>query len=260
MSTHTDHIGQPRNLGLVPTPAKRRARCAKSPFPTVPESDWREVDRRKYFGAATVTDQKQTSGCVGFSGAAALSKLRAMRGQPFVPLSGPYLYSLVNGGRDQGAMILDALEALEKYGCATAEQCPLPNIYRTQTQRFDEHARNFRLSKGVSVESAAEAAAVILHGGVLQFGVRVGRNFERFDPRYVAAFERGSANHAVHADGLTHDVKHGWCFDVQNTWSTKWGDDGRFLWPIEYFDRTGYQEAFAHVAAIDTPGDGSGAR
>mgnify|MGYP000665018113 CR=1 FL=1 len=98
-------------LGLVPTPPEKRALCAATPLKSLPEIEWHAVNRRPYFKSLqTNNNQRSTSGCVGFSAAHLASKVRHIAGQPYVKLSGPFVYGLINGGRDQGAMIYDALE------------------------------------------------------------------------------------------------------------------------------------------------------
>lgn len=247
-------------LGLVPTTPEKRALCAATPLKTLPEIEWHAVNRRAYFKQLkTNNNQKSTSGCVGFSAAHLASKVRHVAGQPYVKLSGPFVYGLINGGRDQGAMIYDALDALTNYGACTDASLPLDanykNIYRSAGKPFDDEAARFKLSMGVRIESAEEAATVILKGGMIQFGVKVGNNFSNLDGDGVCGWSSGYANHSVGADGLVHTDKHGWCLDVENTWGYDWGDDGRFLFPLDWLEKVGYQECFAHIASVDDPAD-----
>ncbi len=260
MITYVDKSGETRRLGLIPTPPERRLAAARATIEPIPESNWREIDRRALFDRLNAwVYQFNCNGCVGFSAAEAFSKLRPLNGQPFELLSGAFIYSLINGGRDQGAMILDALDALETVGACLETSCPLDdahrNIFRKNTKQHDAEAARFKLSKGYAVDSAAEAVAVLERGGILQFGVHVGGNFDP-DEEGVIPFSRGPANHSVHGDGLRQTKSHGWCIDLANTWKG-WGDKGRGLWPIEYLEETGYQEMFAHLGATDDPEDAS---
>jgi hypothetical protein len=231
-------------LGLIPCTPEQRNLCGASPFASLPESEWVNLSRRSQFGPDTITNQKQTSACVGYATAGATSKLRAIRGQPFVKLSGPFIYSLINGGSDSGANIGSALKAVSQFGAPPLADCDLPNIYRRQTKEFDAEAAKNRVDLGVRIESLEEAATLLLRGGVLVFAVRVGRNFGRLDSDGAAGFDRGTSNHAVHADGIIQHPRHGWCLEGVNSWSQSWGDHGRFLWPLKYFAATGYQDAF----------------
>lgn len=255
-----EHNGREYRLGLIPTPPERRLLCADFPFEPIPEKDWRPVNRRKLFRSMkTMNNQRSTSGCVGFSTACGGSKARFLSGQPFVHLSGPFIYSLVNGGRDQGAMIIDALEAFLKYGCCSTDSLPLDsgkrNIYRSASKQFDGEAKRRLLEIGFKVDNAAQAMTVLQRGGILEFGVKVGNRFSSLDSEGIAGFDSGYANHAVHGDGCYLSPKRGWCIDSENTWGYEWGDDGRFRFTVDDLDRVGYQECFGMFGFIDDPED-----
>lgn len=254
-----DHNGNTFRTGFQPTPAETKSLFAASALPAVPEAEWREIDRRKaFYDLNWYPDQRQCNGCTGFSSAMTASKARVLAGQPAVKLSGAYLYSLINGGRDQGSNIGDALQALKTNGACPEEICDIHKgydcIYRKTTKQFDAEAARFKVEKSFTVDSVEQAVAVIQRGGVLEFAVKVGRNFGRIDSEGVSAFDAGTSNHAVHADGLRKTNSHGWCLDCQ-TWTASFGDKSRWLWPLEYIERTGGQEMWGVFALIDDPQD-----
>lgn len=256
---HFDPFGRGYQLGLVPTPAERRACANVAAFSAIPESDWRPINRRALFaGLNSQLPQRSTNGCVGFSAACAASKLRILRGQPFRKLSGAYLYSLINDNRDQGAMIIEALAALESFGVCPEDDCPLDdrkqNIWRKNTTQHDAAAAGFK-AKGIRVDSAELAVAVLLRGGILEFGVKVGRSFSQLNAEGVLGFDSGYANHAVHADGLVKTPSGRWCLDMENTWGYQWGDNGRGLFPVDRLEDVGYQECFGIIDMVDDPSD-----
>jgi hypothetical protein len=256
-----DHKGQQFRMGFQPTPPEKRLLFARLSFPILPQAEWTDIDRRAFFHKLLwYPDQRQCNGCTGFSSAMAISKARALAGQPPKKLSGAYLYSLINGGRDSGSNIGDALDAAQKYGVCEEAICDIHKgydvIYRKATKQFDADAARFKVEpvQCVRIESAEEAVTALLRGGILEFAVRAGGSFGRLDDEGVSAFSSGFSNHAVHADGLKKTNKHGWCIDAQ-TWTPDFADRSRWLWPLDYLDKTGGQEMWAVFGTIDDPQD-----
>jgi hypothetical protein len=258
---HVDDQGREYRLGLLPTPDDVRNKFAAVDLPTVSEGDWQEISRRELFYSLNwFPDQIDTSGCTGFSSAMVASKVRVLAGQQPVKLSGAYLYSLINGGSDNGSNIGDALNSIESHGVCSEASCDVHRqrsfIYRKNTKQFDAEAGRFRGIKSYRVHTAEQAVATIQRGGILEYAIRAGRgtNFGRLDGEGVCAFTPGGSNHAVHADGFKKTNSHGWCFDSQ-TWTKDFADKSRWLWPIEYLLRTGGQEMWALFGMADDPND-----
>ena len=252
MASIIDHNGIERKLGLLPLDDATRNLAASKPsfgdylaennLPLYQEEDWEEVDPE--FGDEFVLDQHQTSGCVGFSEAAAEMKIRALRGMPFETLSGAFSYSLVNGGRDGGAQIIAARDAAEQHGHALESEFHLPNIYWNQVPpsvRQSALERKSRIS--YRINSPAEAASAILEGFIVQAGVCVGGNFNSLTREGIAGYTRGYANHSIHLFGLKR-INGEWCFKMGNTWSKNWAIRGN-CWLHKYAPIWG--DSFAHV-------------
>ncbi|HKB03896.1 MAG TPA: hypothetical protein VKD90_16865, partial [Gemmataceae bacterium] len=112
---YVDEQGAWYGLGLIPSPeaAKRRVSGVWS-GPTIPRSEWRPVDYRPF--APAVFDQRAQGSCVGHGGVGVMCTLRALHGQGRERLSPSNLYGQINGGRDRGALVTDALEALRTVG------------------------------------------------------------------------------------------------------------------------------------------------
>ena len=123
-----DHTGEVRRLGTIPAHASKRF----SIWPranVIPQADWWEVDRSKVFTSAWIIDQDGQGGCVGFSAANAFMRARSLANEPLVRLSGEFVYAQINGGRDQGAIIEDAMAILTDMGVATEAEVPLDSKY-----------------------------------------------------------------------------------------------------------------------------------
>lgn len=255
-----DSAGQRLYTGFNPTPAFLRESTPGVSRALIPEASWIDIDRRQTFlDLRAWPDQLQSSGCTGFSSAMVAAKSRYLTGQPWEKLSGAYLYSLINGGRDQGSNIGSALTALRNYGCARESICDIHQqfnfIYRQNTKQFDADASRFKAELFVTrIETQEEAIDAIQRGAILEFAVKAFSGWGNLDKEGVLSFRSGAANHAVHADGCKLTDNHGWCLWLQ-TWTPNWADNSYGLWPIKYLENTQYQEMWAIYATIDDPQD-----
>lgn len=254
-----DERGQEFRMGFHPTPDDQRAKFAQAAFPTIPEAEWVEINRRKTFAdLGWYPDQRQCNGCTGFSSAMTASKARVIAGQPAVKLSGAYVYSWINGGRDQGSNIGDALDTLEQHGACSEASCDIHSgynvIYRKETKDHDAEAARFKVEKGIAIPNAEQAVAALQRGAIVEFAVCVGGNFGRLDSEGVQTrMDGGYSNHAVHFDGLVKTSR-GWCVELQ-TWTKDFADGSRIKWPVEWLDKTKGQEMWAIFGMIDDPND-----
>ena len=125
---------------------------------------------RHYFDASWTTNQNGYGSCAGYGGMSGVEKMRVMAGQDVVRLSGDYLYSLVNGGRDRGSMLDANMKAIMSRGVATKETVPLGGIYprKYDTARANAEAQRFRGHELYAVpdeQSMATALALADAGG-----------------------------------------------------------------------------------------------
>lgn len=245
--------------GFIPTPEETQALFSSPNLPNIPESEWQEINRRAYFHQlGWYPDQIDTSGCTGFSSDMCLAKARAIKGQPPIKMSGAYTYSHINGGRDSGSNIGNALLSLKNNGTVPEEVCDVHKnrdfIYRQNTKQFDAIASRYKGDYGFKIRTAEEAAIGLQAGGILEFAVKAGRGFGSLDSEGVCSSVTGNANHAVHADGMRKTNGSGWCVDMQ-TWTARWADRSRALVPLDLLERIGYQEMWLIFSAIDDPQD-----
>jgi len=227
-----DHNGVERKLGLLPeTEESRKLRASMPTFsdylaeaglPLYSESEWTEGGDIDDFGPEFVLDQQQTSGCVGFSDAAAEMKARAMRGMEFEILSGAFAYSLVNGGYDGGAQILDACRASQSHGYARKSDFDLPHIYWYQVpESVKQDAQTRTSSLRYPINSLEEFFTALMLGYPVQHGVCASGRFNYIDENGVAGYGGNQANHSVHSyarkriGGVMHAI-------MGNTWGP-WG-------------------------------------
>lgn len=254
-----DSTGQLRRLGMIPADegAAKRRTAMKSfadllharGLPLIPESEWRDIDGSAECTPEFTLNQGYTSSCVGASEAAAEMKIRTRRGMKFERLSGPFTYAWINGGRDSGAMILDAMESGVKHGHALESQFNYPHLFLNQIpQDVIEEAKTRQSTLAFPCNSIEEAGTAIQMGFVVQHGVEAGGAFDSFDADGVSRVRGGIANHSVHSFGGKR-IKGRFRFHMGNTWGFGWGpfrNGTCFLNPEALILRG---DAFVHVAA-----------
>lgn len=227
-----DMTGEQRKLGwLPPTPQKLTARAGKLSYrewlarrglTVLPRSEWKPVDGMSRFDTRFINNQKNCGGCVGWSCASAATKLRYARGYGFQMLSGAYVYAHINGGHDGGAMILDSLTAIQRYGTCLQSTMDFPKIFTRQIPSgADAEAAKYKEFIDVQVNSFDEVCDAVQRGLFPQFPINVGGNFENFDKNGVAGASRGG-NHSVHAAGL-QQFGSSWYLWMPNSWGAGWG-------------------------------------
>lgn len=254
--------GCKRYLASIPSGGKMRAMLPgyeAAGNPVFDKKDWFELSRRGGGGVYDhVFDQGQHGSCVGHGWASALMKARASRGMKQQILSPTYLYSLINGNRDQGAVISDGIEALQTVGTCLFSTVGENRIYQSQMPAGARaEAARFKLGAAYHCASWAEAISAVLTGLFFPvFGLQVGNNFMRFDRYGVAGHDRGPGNHCLHGDGVKYLPDGRWVIDVPNSWGTSFGDGGRLLMDEDHLFAGGDQPDLCVVRApSDDPQD-----
>lgn len=186
------------------------------------------------FDSTFIKNQGHRSSCNGFAGAAALTRARIRRGLPRVDLSGAYLYSCINGGKDQGSMLEDGMKALMVRGCATEHTVGPDAIYRQSypTAKADAEAKQYMAFECYSVPPGEDFEQMLFSGLAAGFdavvAVHADDAFMHLDGRDVAKGGNGPGNHAVMCDGFWTDPNNQELIgDGVNSWGTTYGMSGR---------------------------------
>lgn len=193
----------------------------------IPRNQWQEIS---VAFDAPILDQKQTNACVGFSSTAAVLKGIRLANSPLVNLAPLFLYSLINGGIDGGAVISDALTALRTYGVAPADTVSPNAMFRSQMPaRAFNAALRFRIIDAYSLHSFDELGTALSLGHICVSGITVGQNFGDLDIDGVCPPpEIVLGGHALCHDGLKFSRnKNAWLIETANSWGTNWGMNGR---------------------------------
>lgn len=208
---------------------------------------------RTMFDSSFIQDQGQYGSCNGFAAAAALTRARIRRGLKRKTLSGSYLYSLINGGRDNGSMLDDGMRVLQSRGCATLETVKANQIYPSKYDRSkaDREASKYKAVECYQIGSREGLFTALALGFDVVVAVHAGNSFSSLDRNGIAGVNRGQGNHAVMADGLLYaggEI----VADGVNSWGTRWGDRGRMLMRWKHFEQTiGVHSFYAVRSATD---------
>lgn len=170
--------------------------------------------------------------CASSAATYALEKARYVSGQPRIVLSDDYLYSLVNGGRDQGSTLGANLRAITQQGIATRKTVKEGQIYRRMynTAVADQEALRFRAHEGYATSSEQEVVAALASGKPVVIAIHVGRNWRNFDKDGVLIGDRGPGNHSEHLDHVRYNRQKGrFEFREHSSHGTGQGDGG-FFW------------------------------
>ena len=213
-----------------------------------------EADKRSTFTEDWIQYQRDKSSCNGYATAAALSRTRYRRGLGKMLLSGAYIYSLINGGRDRGSMLEDGMRAVQERGIATEATVPWDRIYtNSYPAAANSEAERFKGFECYAVRSKQALYSALALGFDCVVAVHADASFDRIDGKGIAGPGRGPGNHAVMADGLRWEgevVENG-----VNSWSTRWGDRGRMgmTWERHHATTNAYHVLYAIRSASDDP-------
>jgi hypothetical protein len=259
---HIDHLDQPRKLGLLPPTENCRllraaARSLKSITTIIPRSQWTECDYVTGTPAELRLDQKQFGQCVAGSCAGANALMRFIRTGKITIASMAWIYDRINGSRDNGAVIADALEVMVSTGAPTVDKYPINPQFRGAPP-MPAGAVILKEDEAIAIDTPDDVmTAMIVLGGLPQVGINVTQNFENFTSDGVAWGGRapgGQANHSVFLAGAKH-IRGAWCPRLVNDWNhTQWGPfgDGTCYIPLDAIDTGGWLH-LSHFDSDDKP-------
>jgi hypothetical protein len=251
--------GNYRLLAALPRDRRKMAMPPRAAdhYGELPESEWRDCDYSAF--NPNVLDQGQLGACVGYSNAAMIRCVRAMAGMTDQALSPDFLYGLINGGVDGGAVVSDAMNALTTTGTCLASQVPYGSIYASRySPDLYATAKRFRYARTFHVDSWGMVGTMLSLGFPVALGFVVASNFDQLDSTGTPPRPRGvDGGHAVWAYGLKRMPSGEWRAMIRNSWTADWGIGGNFLMPryiMEYQQQDGI-DGFAGLAAADDPED-----
>lgn len=210
--------------------------------PMISRSRWPELIAGYMLGPdhpflPPVHDQDGIGQCNADATAGMTEFARALAGQPFVQLSAADLYHRINGGRDQGSLLEDAMQELTARGIGTAATCgtlwdrafrPAP-----EAERLRFRALEVWLCPNFDCVMSAILSGFAVNSGILWYA-----NYRPDAEGWLPERRQGGAGgHAVM--GYKPAVRDG-RFGIwhQNSWTTQWGGfGGRCVFPEAAYSR-----------------------
>lgn len=245
-----------RPLGHRP-PRDGRNVSSAVPRTAIPRSQLVAFDLRTIVAPIKVKDQNGKGACNGHAAASVAEWARWLAGMTHVDLSAWMVYAILCNGIDNGSNIGDALTLMSKTGT-----CPDKDVaYGSINPRAVSAAnRTAALQNRVEIGTKLLTFDDMLTSAALRrpfnFSLRASDNFGNLDSDGCIPVTPGVGNHAITGGlGLKQRKSNGeWLILWQNSWTTKWGDNG-FAWVSEgSIKRQQYFEAYDVEAMVDSDG------
>lgn len=248
-----------RVLGMIPSTLE-----SKKNFPlfssmmspnNLNPSLWQETDFEWY--KLNVWNQHMTSSCVAQSTTMGFQYCVKQLGKDFFELNPYFAYAFINNDKDRGAMITDAMRALQRFGCCLKEDLPLKVTFRRQLPaKAIENAKRFKLLKAYLCNNFEQICSAITLGFVVPLGIWVDNNFAKLDKEGISGTPvgRSGGGHAILGMGLKKSKRYGWVIKIQNSWGERFGMKGFSYIHKGHFERM-HPDAFAIQSVNDDPLD-----
>lgn len=193
-----------------------------------------------------------SSNCVGHGACTGMEFCWMQSGKPLLEFNPYFIYGLINGGRDQGAMISDALRALQQYGVCLKGDLPRGVMFRNQfPQKAFDNASRFKLLKAFRCDSFEDICSAISLGFVCVLGIYVGANFSKVDSEYVCPVPNrmDGGGHCQLPNSIIFSPEMKKAKDVK-VGDDVYGHDGKKHKVTEVFTRN-YSGSIAHIMNRD---------
>jgi len=199
------------------------------PLPDIPESEWREfnyTDNPSF--PVKIKDQGQSNGCNGHAAATCSEVARWIAGMPYEELSPWYIYANLCRGWDTGSSISDALQFLVSKGVCNSKHVPYGTINPSRIKPdATTDAIKHRIEIGHTLTSFRDLCISAQLRQPFNFSISVNTGFNSLDKNGCPSNISGSHNHAVMGGIGMKRVGGQWFILWQNSWSIRWGMNGR---------------------------------
>ena len=203
---------------------------SKDQIRSIVENPERTPGRIRFPGGVWIRNQGGRGSCNGYAGAWALARARVMAGLPFVGLSGEYLYSMINGGRDSGSMLDDGMHALLEKGVAREELVKHESyLWSQMSDAARADAANHKGFECYRVDDDSELASGLALGFVGVVAVHANSSYQRLDSRGVRGIAIGPGDHAVGVQDVRIGDDGDFEYDEVGSWGLRNGQYG-YAW------------------------------
>jgi hypothetical protein len=246
--------GQPFALDRLPDSPMLTASLPafREAYPSVPESKWAESDQFEVFGPPVL--RQQQSGCTGHAACSAFWLAWVAAGFDPEDFSPTWVYGLINGGHDRGAMIGDVLPALQQFGICLASTFPETSCFAPPFGHpAYAEAANYRLDDGYAISTWDELGTAIHKGFQVVSSVMVGNDFTRMDGDGFVPVDPGPGNHACASGGVRR--LHGRTgIRTLTSWGPNVMDRGKFFISRDHVESQAYFSGVVFRTVVPPPG------
>lgn len=247
-----------RPLGLRPPKPGAAARWPKygerKDSPIIPRKDWRDCDFSHLVPG--ILDQDGQSSCCPCSATGAYRTAAARTGLQPDELSVGDLYYRINGGRDAGATLEDALTELTTNGVTDTAHASLFAVTKRQVLHkpgWELDRTRHKVLLAEYCETLDHVASALQRRRPVVYGTLLTSAFQPDDNATIGPKRgRGAGGHAMYLAGLRKG-KDGWYLLTINSWGERWGDNGK-AWLHESWLLTDYFAAWC-ISSIVCPTD-----
>jgi hypothetical protein len=231
--------GDTRLFGSLPSPAEFRLQAKQfgDHFETMPRTTWPSYFTLRPWAGKTL-DQNGQGSCVGHGGCKAFTVAHRKSGAAPLDFSPCFLYGQINGGRDQGAVLSDAIETLAKTGICLESEVGPRVIYKNRfPQSAYETAKKYMAVEYFQVRNLDEIVSAALLGFGVFVGGMIGGNFSDVDSEYRVPkrIAGGGGGHCRTVIGVKK-IGGDYLAEELNSWGNTFGNAGVcYVWE-NYFD------------------------
>jgi len=159
-----------------------------------------------------------------------------------------YVYNQINGGRDDGSQIYDALDLIIAQGAATLETAPYSDTdYLAQpSNTARKEAARFKALSRSTVNGTRAIKAALANRKPVVIGMEVYDQFYNLhgkDSVYNSLQGSTGGQHGRHAITIVgyDNNSYGGAFKIINSWGGNWGDNGYFWMPYDFAEQVVFQ-------------------
>jgi C1A family cysteine protease len=230
--------GKERFLGnnspIGEEPKKFRAVFGDSPNQQLYTRDqWKVTSYSKHI--PEVLDQDGIGACNAFCTVQNMHVNRSQMGLPFVRLSPGYLYGCINGQRDEGSNLEDALNWMKDNGTVPQTMVDMLTWRKGQwPSGCAEKAKENRILEAFWCPTFDHCASAVMCGYTLNLGMWWTNSDNPDSNGWLPRSGRGGGGHSIIGIGLfPQPGRQTWGLQSCNSWGASFGQNGRFFIPEE---------------------------
>ncbi len=214
-------------------------------------TDPARVKMKDIFGKLWIQNQLSFGSCNGWGTTGCLGRVRFLAGiRDMLQFSGSYVYSWINGNRDQGSMLSDGLTEIGIHGAPPVALNPANKIYRSQIPAsVDAEAAKYKGLVQYPVKTLQGLKTALARNMPCVVAVHAASNFQRANSKGVAGADNGPGNHAVCCEDI-EIIDGELVYRIANSWGISFGVDGYIYVREATFRQTFPNHTFWALAAI----------